>query len=195
MRKAEIRKYYLEQKKRFNADEIKVLSEQIFNQFTDAFDLKANQKVHCFLSIPEKGEVDTQFFLDYFTKNNIRVFVPKVVEGKLIALEITEQTSFITNSWGIKEPADTEDACVNQFDLVITPLLYADKMGNRVGYGKGFYDKFFTEINSDATKVGVSFFPPNEEVEDFSEYDVPLDYLVTPTEVLSFTDFESKFTK
>ena len=84
---------------------------------------------------------------------------------------------------------------MKNYDFVITPLLYADQFGNRVGYGKGFYDRFFSEINRNAVKIGVSFFPPNEEIDDVSDFDVPLNYLVTPTEVLSFGSFESKFTK
>jgi len=78
------------------------------------------------------------------------------------------------NTWDIK------------FDIVITPLLYCDNQGNRVGYGKGFYDIFFSKIDRSTLKVGVSFFPPVALISDVSQQDVPLDYLVTPTEVLSF---------
>lgn len=195
MKKSEIRKVYLEKKGSLTESEVHSLSEKIFANFLSEFDLKDNQKIHCFLSIPEKGEVETKLFLNYFFKSKIRVFVPKIVKGKLIALEITEETPLIENSWGIKEPAGNEDCGVKDYDFIITPLLYCDEFGSRVGYGKGFYDRFFAEINSNAMKVGVSFFPPNEKVEDVSEFDVPLNYLVTPTEVLSFGNLESKSTK
>ena len=65
-------------------------------------------------------------------------------------------------------------------------MLYCDNQGNRVGYGKGFYDMFFSKIDHNALKVGVGFFPPEALISDVSEQDIPLDYLVTPTEVLSF---------
>ena len=125
----------------------------------------------------------------------MRVFVPKIVKGKLISIEINKETPLLKNSWGIKEPAGNDDCDIKDFDLIITPLLYSDQLGNRVGYGKGFYDRFFSEINPDAAKIGVSFFPPNETIEDVSAYDVPLNYLVTPTEVLSFAGLVSKSTK
>lgn len=79
-----------------------------------------------------------------------------------------------------------------EFDYVITPLLYCDVLGNRVGYGKGFYDRLFQNIHPKTVKIGVNYFSPNEIVADCNWYDVKLDYLVTPTEVLSF---ESKLTK
>ena len=195
MKKSEIRKVYLEKKKTLVPAEISILSKNIFENFIAQFYVKENQIVHCFLSLPEKGEVDTTLFINYFFENNIQVFVPKIIKGKLIALEITAETPLIENSWGIKEPAGSEDCGVKNYDFVITPLLYADQFGNRVGYGKGFYARFFSEINRNAVKIGVSFFPPNEEIDDVSDFDVPLNYLVTPTEVLSFGSFESKFTK
>ncbi len=195
MKKTEIRKRYLEKKESLCETEVHSLSENIFENFISTFDLKENQKIHCFLSIPEKGEVETKLFLNYFFENKIRVFVPKIVRGKLIALEIDKETPLFENSWGIKEPAGEVDSDVKDFDMIITPLLYCDEFGNRVGYGKGFYDRFFAEINQNALKIGVSFFPPNEKVEDVSEFDVTLDYLVTPTAVLSFLTGASKSTK
>ena len=195
MKKSEIRNLYLKKKESLTKTEVQSLSKNIFDHFISKFDLEENQKVHCFLSIPEKGEVDTSLFLDFFFENKIRVFVPKIVEGKLISLEITRDTILIENSWGIKEPSGNEDSGVKDFNFIITPLLYSDQFGNRVGYGKGFYDRFFSEINSHAIKVGVSFFPPEENIDDVSDFDIPLNYLVTPTEVLSFFGLESKSTK
>ena len=195
MKKSELRKKYTKKRETLSKDEVLFLSKNIFNQFLSKFELKENQKVHCFLSIPDKGEVDTSIFLDRFFENKIRVFVPKIVKGKLIALELTKETPLVENSWGIKEPVGTEDCGIQDFDLIITPLLYADQFGNRVGYGKGFYDRFFSEINSETIRVGVGFFTPDEIIDDVSEFDVPLSYLVTPTDVLSFGGFESKSTK
>lgn len=195
MNKSEIRKVYLEKKESLTKSEVLILSEKIFHNFISKFQLKENQKVHCFLSIPDKGEVDTSLFLNYFFEHKIRVFVPKMMKGKLIALEINRDTPLIENSWGIKEPAGNQDCGVEDYDYIVTPLLYADQFGNRVGYGKGFYDRFFSEISPKAIRVGVSFFPTKEEVEDISEFDVPLNYLVTPTETLSFNSLGSNSTK
>ena len=108
-----------------------------------------------------------------------------MVQNEIKTIQLKPDTPLKENDWGILEPEDdfVEDI---KYDIVITPLLYCDNNGNRVGYGKGFYDMFFSKIDHHALKVGVSFFPPEALISDVSEQDVPLDYLVTPTEVLSF---------
>lgn len=194
MNKFEIRKLYLQKRQALSTDEVLALSVKITDNFIEHFKPAANQKVHCFLSIPEKGEVDTSFLLHYFFEKKIRVFVPKIFQNEMFSVEITPETRLNKNPWGISEPETTEDAGISNFDYVITPLLYCDAKGHRVGYGKGFYDDFFTSLNRDCLKIGVNFFPPCEEIDDLREEDIALDYLVTPTEVLSF-GLTSKSTK
>lgn len=197
MKKAELRKIYLEKRKALSKDEVQNLSKKIFKNFVLPFKPIENHKVHLFLSIEKFNEINTKFFIDYFFKHKIRVFVPKIIHSKLISVEFTQNTEMETNSWGISEPKTSEDTGISDFDFVITPLLCCDRKGNRVGYGKGFYDKFFSEIKSKTKtkKIGVSLFPPVDDIEDISETDVQLDYLVTPEEVLSFGISTSNFTK
>lgn len=195
MKKSDLREKYLKKRESFSKEQVFSLSEKIFRNFTDNFILSENQKVHCFLSIPEKGEVDTQLFLNEFFKRDIRVFVPKIYRKKLISVEITAETPLLKNSWGISEPESNEDSGERDFDYVLTPLLYCDQQGNRVGYGKGYYDGFFETVNAETLKIGLSFFGPDEEIDDLRENDIPLDYLVTPTELLSFLGAASKSTK
>ena len=186
MKKSEVRKVYSEKKELLTETEVHALSEKIFENFLSKFQLREYQKVHCFLSIPEKGEVETNLFLNYFFENKIRVFVPKIIKGKLISLEITEETPLLESTWGIKEPTGSEDCGVKDYDFVITPLLYADQFGNRVGYGKGFYDKFLSKCKPNVVKIGLSFFEPEELIEDVFENDVKLDFCVNPNEIISF---------
>lgn len=195
MKKSTLRKIYLEKRKKLHENDIRSLSKKIFENFISEFPVSKNQKVHCFLSIPKKNEVDTNFFLEYFFKNNIRVFVPKVVDEQLISIEITEESALLENPWGIKEPVENIDSGIKDFDLILVPLLYADSFGNRVGYGKGFYDRFFSEIKPNNLKIGLNFFSPEEVIDDVAPFDIALDYLVTPTAVLSFTGFTSKSKK
>ncbi|MCP1298444.1 5-formyltetrahydrofolate cyclo-ligase [Chryseobacterium sp. S0630] len=186
MLKAELRKKYTQKRKALSTDEAFQLSQKIFENFIRYFRPEESEKVHVFIPIPARKEIDTQIFIQYFLAQNIRVYVPKIVGDKLINIEISEDTLFETNSWGISEPVSNEDSGENAFDYVITPLLYCDQKGNRVGYGKGFYDGLFQNISEETKKIGVNYFDPDEYVDDVWENDVPLDYLVTPTEVLSF---------
>ena len=165
--------------------EVEDLSKSIFKQFLGAFDMSKVKNVHIFLPIKQKNEVSTWDFIEYFWKEGMSVFVPKMVQNEIKTIQLKSDMPLKENGWGILEPEDdfVEDI---KYDIVITPLLYCDNQGNRVGYGKGFYDMFFSKMNHNALKVGVSFFPPAALISDVSEQDVPLDYLVTPTEVLSF---------
>jgi len=186
MLKAELRKKYMQKRKALSTDEAFLLSEKIFNNFIEYFKPVSGDKVHIFIPIEKFKEIDTQIFINYFLKQNIRVFVPKIINDKLINIEIFENTEFETSKWGIPEPVSNEDSGENNFNYVITPLLYCDKKGNRVGYGKGFYDGFFENLSSETKKIGVNYFNPDENIDDVWENDISLDYLVTPTDVLSF---------
>ena len=187
MLKKEIRKTYLQKRKTLSADEVFLLSNSIFEQFLGYFNPKKGCKIHLFLSIEKFNEVDTTQFLQFCWENQWNVYVPKMVGEDLISLQMTPDTSFEINNWGIKEPVGTIDCGIKDYDFVITPLLYCDQNGNRVGYGKGFYDRLFLNLNKSVQKIGVNYFPPIDLVDDIYEGDISLDYLVTPTEVLSFT--------
>lgn len=186
MLKAELRKKYTQKRKALSTDEAFLLSEKIFENFINHFNPQEGEKVHIFIPIPARKEIDTQIFIHYFLAKNIRVYVPKIVGDRLINIEIFEDTVFETNNWGISEPVSNEDSGENSFQYIITPLLYCDRKGNRVGYGKGFYDGLFQDISVETKKIGVNYFDPDEYVDDVWENDIPVDYLVTPTEVLSF---------
>lgn len=186
MKKSELRKIYLEKRNSLSKDEISLFSKRIFQNFINYFKPVSDQKIHIFIPIEKFKEIDTQMFINYFLSRNISVFVPKIVDTKLISVEIFSDTQFETNNWGISEPVSNEDSEVLDFDFVITPLLYCDFKGDRVGYGKGFYDQFFENISKDSKKIGVNYFNPDDMIDDVWENDIPLDYLVTPTEVLSF---------
>lgn len=188
MLKSELRKLYLEKRKAFSKEEVLLFSEQIRNQFFEHFQLQKGDCVHIFLSIDKFNEVDTSAFIQELWAREIRVFVPKMIGDTLITLEILPNTVYETNSWGIREPLGTEDSSSVNLKYCITPLLYCDSNGHRVGYGKGFYDRLFASLSLEPIKIGVGFFTPDQKVSDTSDWDVPVDYLITPTEVVSFTN-------
>ena len=185
MLKKNLRKIYLEKRMTLSKDEVNFLSEKIFDEFILQFNVIENQKFSIFLPISKFNEINTLEFIKFLWNKKLNVFIPKIIDKDLISVKFTSETVLIQNSWGILEPLSNQNE-ETVFDYVITPLLYCDSFGNRVGYGKGFYDKFFQTINSDAKKIGVNYFSPTYSIDDVSLQDVKLDYLVTPTEVLSF---------
>lgn len=187
MTKSELRNLYLNKRKTLSCDEVLSLSENIFENFITGFKPLAGHKIHIFMPIKKFNEIKTEVFIKFYLKNDIRVFVPKIIDTQLISVEIFNDTKFETNHWGIAEPVSDVDSGIIDFDFIITPLLYCDRNGNRVGYGKGFYDAFFEKVPEDSKKIGINYFNPDETIDDLWENDIPLDYLVTPTAVLSFS--------
>ena len=112
-----------------------------------------------------------------------RIVVPKMVEGEsgqMHCLLLEEGAELMANSWGIPEPVSEIKISEQEIDLVLVPLLISDYYGNRVGYGKGFYDNFFTRCREDVIKCGLSLFEPVQELIETDVWDVPLDACVTP---------------
>ena len=186
MLKKDLRKIYLEKRMTLSKDEVNFLSEKILDKFILQFNIIENQKVSIFLPISKFNEINTLEFIKFLWSKRVNVFIPKIIDKDLNSIKFTSETILIENSWGILEPLSNQNE-ETVFDYVITPLLYCDSFGNRVGYGKGFYDKFFQTINSDAKKIGVNYFAPTDIIDDISELDVKLDYLITPDEILSFS--------
>ncbi|KFC18761.1 5-formyltetrahydrofolate cyclo-ligase [Chryseobacterium sp. FH1] len=183
--KNELRALYKAKRMALSKDEVNFLSQKLLENFILQFNPIENQKVNIFLAIEKFNEVNTQIFIDYFFKNKIRVFVPKIQDEKIVSVEIFPDSEFEINSWGIKEPVSNVASNV-ELDYVLTPLLYCDALGNRVGYGKGFYDQFFFEYSKVEKKIGLNFFPPSEIISDVYEKDVQLDTLITPDKILIF---------
>ena len=86
----------------------------------------------------------------------------------------------------ITEPVEPVWKKTETIDIIITPLLTFDSKGYRVGYGKGFYDRFFASEDTHAKRIGISLFEPCTIIENINEYDIPLTHCVTPSKIYSF---------
>ena len=142
---------------------------------------------HIFLSISEKKEVDTSFMLSILQGKDKNVVLPKIEgDGILNHYLLTDSTRLKKNKWNIPEPVDGIEVPTSKIDVVFIPLLAFDLNGNRVGYGKGFYDRFLAQCRSDVKKIGLSLFEAEDIITDCNENDIALDYCVTPKKIYSF---------
>lgn len=107
-------------------------------------------------------------------------------EGDMEHFELKRDTQLIENTWGIPEPLDANH-CTDTPDVVFIPLLAFDFEGNRVGYGKGYYDRYLYTLPSNVLKIGISLFAPVEYIDDSDEFDIQLDYCITTKLVYDFT--------
>ncbi|RIV70791.1 5-formyltetrahydrofolate cyclo-ligase [Flagellimonas aequoris] len=143
---------------------------------------------HIFLSIEDKNEVDTLPLITLLQGRDKHVIVPKMTGStSMDNYLLTDGTTLKKNSWGIPEPVDGFLVPENKIEVVFVPLLAFDSQGNRVGYGKGFYDTFLHKCKKETIKIGLSFFPAeNDLISDVHENDVRLDYCITPEKVYAF---------
>jgi 5-formyltetrahydrofolate cyclo-ligase len=143
---------------------------------------------HIFLPILKKQEVDTTFILSILQGKDKHIVLPKVdTHGRLKHFLLTDNTRLQKNTWGVPEPNEGIEISPKKIDVVFVPLLAFDTKGHRVGYGKGYYDRFLGQCRKKTVKVGLSLFEPEQEITDISKTDIPLDHCVTPSHIYSFT--------
>jgi len=192
MTKAELRKKYLDERGSLSVDKMEAGSRLIADRFFERFDLGDVRDLHGFISIKKFNEIDTSLIFKRIWKDfpSIRTSAPRLdpEHNELKHYVYKSETKLLENVWGIREPANDELIDSSEIDLVIVPLLCFDKRGYRIGYGKGFYDKFLAGCRLDCLKIGLSLFPAVDLIDDVDEYDIPLDQCVTPT---TFYDFEN----
>jgi len=143
---------------------------------------------HIFLSIEEKKEVDTLPLSTLLLGKDKHVVIPRTHGEKTLEnYLLTDSTTIKKNKWGIPEPVDGILVLENKIDVVFIPLLAFDMNGNRVGYGKGYYDTFLRKCSKETIKIGLSLFEAEEStITDVHENDVKLDYCVTPEKTYTF---------
>jgi 5-formyltetrahydrofolate cyclo-ligase len=97
-----------------------------------------------------------------------------------------ESTVLVKNKQHIPEPLYGENIDPLLIDAVIIPLLAFDKLGHRVGYGAGFYDRFLERCKPDVLKIGVSLFEPIDKILDTHHQDIRLTHCITPKQIYFF---------
>ncbi len=189
MKKQELRTLYKQKRKALSLKSIEKLNDLILINF-QKLSLPDVNCVHTYLSSLKLGEPETANIIKYLEFRNplVKIVIPKVDihSGHLAHYHYDDQVEMIKNEYGINEPKQGNRVAETEIDLVLIPLLAFDKTGYRVGFGKGYYDKFLARCRKDVLKVGLSFFGPVENVEDITGYDIPLDFCVTPKENFIF---------
>lgn len=186
MTKAEIRKIELARRKALSVEQVELMSRALLEQFKE-LDFSEVSTVHIFLPIEEKREPDTFLFVEWLADAypSIKIIVPKAdFETALMSHHIYEgKEDLQKNMYNILEP-QRSGVYSGEIDLVVVPLLGFDLKGYRVGYGKGFYDRFLTGIET--RKIGLSFLGPVESIDDVHAQDIRLDLCITPDRVYNF---------
>ncbi|HWS59951.1 MAG TPA: 5-formyltetrahydrofolate cyclo-ligase [Flavobacterium sp.] len=187
MLKKELRQKYKDLRNLVSEEDLEEMSLIIANKVL-TLPIWEKTYFHIFLSITEHKEVNTEYILHILSGKDKEIIISRsdFKTREMTHFLLTDNTKIKKNQYNIPEPIDGLEVQTNKIDIVFVPLLAFDKTGHRVGYGKGFYDKFLSECKPETIKIGLSFFEPEEKIDDIIEDDMNLDYCVTPNSVYKF---------
>lgn len=190
MIKKELREIYKKKRLEISDKEKAKLDDLLLIQFQKIPFYNAEVLLSYF-PMPHTAEPDTHLFTRFLqhmipglqTAYPVTDFSTATMDAFLV----DDDTEFAENAFHITEPKSDEMAQANSIDIVFVPMLICDINGNRVGYGKGFYDRYLAQCREDVVKIGFSYFEPVDAINDTHEFDIPLDYCITPQ---NFYEFE-----
>jgi 5-formyltetrahydrofolate cyclo-ligase len=189
MRKKEARKLFMEKRDAITDSQQLKWDDLILIQF-QSIEIPFISNVLSFYSIPEKKEVNSFTITEYlrFRNPSLQVAYPRMAipHTRMDAVISHADEAFADNEFGITEPIGNGIIDPADIELVLVPLLAVDKRGHRVGYGKGYYDRFLADCDPQCLKIGLSYFEPIDALEDAAGYDIPLDLCITPQQVYVF---------
>ncbi len=150
--------------------------EEVSLRLLNIFDDLKNKSVLSFASM--KTEIDL-WPLNLKLAANGNLFLPKVFEDKLKIYKVTNISSLKKSTIGILEPNSTlsHETLINEIDIVLVPGLAFDKKNNRLGYGKGFYDRLLTKFKGE--KIGICFKEQVNESIPVEPHDQKVDQLLS----------------
>lgn len=187
MTKAALRNLYREKRGNLSEETIEDYSIAIANQLLD-LSIWENTYFHLFLTIEKQKEIQTDFILHILQGKDKNCIISKsdFSNFTMKSYLLQDHTKIVLNAYGIPEPVEGIEIDHSKIEVVFVPLLAYDKKGNRVGYGKGFYDRFLKECKPDCIKIGLSFFPPENEAITVLKTDISLDFCVTPEKTYAY---------
>lgn len=190
MTKDALRKLFLDKRVTLSQADYDKLNDSLVENFLKAIDFSTVNVIHSFLPIEKTKEPDTWRLIKRIKKEHpsVKIAIPKIntQTSNLDHFYLEDEDQLEKNTWGIPEPKQGVPVPLERIDAVIVPLLAFDKEGHRVGYGRGFYDKFLNQCTGRIQKIGISLFPPVEIIENINPNDQKLTLAVTPDEVLLF---------
>ncbi|MFZ4525069.1 MAG: 5-formyltetrahydrofolate cyclo-ligase [Chlorobium sp.] len=146
--------------------------------------------LHLYLSIPVLAEVSTASIIDELSAQDKKLSVPVIRNGDLVSAAYKKGDSLWKAQFGQFEPEALSFVDESHLDVVLLPLLAFDKKGYRLGYGKGFYDRFLKRLSEKGVnpcRIGLSFFQQRVDELPTDLWDEPLDAVVHEHGIIRYT--------
>ncbi len=184
MTKAACRAEFLQRRRMLVDRERSRLDDLILIRFQQWYWPEPLQTVLSYWPLSERAEPNTFLLTDFmeFRIPELRLCFPVIntAATNLQAKLVDADTDYRKNQYGIAEPLSEILVDPVELDLVLVPLLAFDREGYRLGYGKGYYDRYLGQVRSDCYALGISYFDPIDEIPERGEYDLPLNGCITP---------------
>ena len=181
MLKSKARTLYKFKREQLSLIEIDKFQFSLYQQIY-ALDMTSINYVHVFLSMAKFNEISTEPIINYLRMQGKTIVVSRCnFQNSTLSHFILEETTILEiNKFGVPEPVDAIEVNEDILDLIFVPLLISDAHNYRVGYGKGFYDRFLSKCRKNAQKIGLNYFQPISKIIDIHPLDIPLDAVITP---------------
>ena len=176
MKKDQIRLTIKTRKTLLNDDERRSAARRVFDLLASSAPFLAAEKVLFYHSLPD--ELSTLEFLDNYTHRATKSYYLPRVNGVNLDILPYERSRMHLGAFRIEEPEGTDTVSIDDIDLVIVPAVAFDRHGNRVGRGKGYYDRLLARAKAVKVGVGYSFQLLDEDV-DAEPHDVRVDFVIT----------------
>lgn len=185
--KAEVRKSCLALRADLGEQERRSKSLIIQQKLRDLPEFQKAQTVMLFLNF--RDEVETTDLAEAAIGSKKKLILPRCApKGILLPLEVSNLAVDIEpGTWGIREPKlNKQEVNPLEIDLVVVPGAGFDLQGNRLGYGGGFYDRFFTRLKPSASKIALAFECQIIDEVPVDKHDAKMTKLVTEKMVYEF---------
>lgn len=188
MDKPTLRKVYLEKRSMLSEHEYQKRNSLLLEKLKVHIASFNFNHIHIYLPIAKNKEPDTFPFIQYLWQNHPEIKISTgVSELRTPSMHhrlLKQETKLVKNRWGIPEPIDSEETQISSFDIVLVPMVIGLKNGHRIGYGKGYYDRFLSGCEQHTRFIGLSIGPLLEGQLPIDPYDVKLHEMITPFEVV-----------
>ena len=187
MLKKEVRKKYKELRNLLSSQEIDTLSLQCIKNLMDNIPL-AEKNIGVFLPIKHAKEPNLFLFLNEFNLLQTRIYAP-ISNQETFEMDfyrVLSKQDLSIGAFGIPEPKNTQIIDPMDLDVILLPLMAFDNSGHRIGYGKGFYDRYLNRTKKELITIGISLFDVIETFDDVDSFDVPMTHCSTPQRFIDF---------
>ena len=186
--KEDIRRSLLKRRRSLSKEELKQVSFEINTHLINEIQNRDLKKILVYQSIDNEPSIEQTTELAW--QKDIEVYIPKVIsKEKIIINRLRKNSSFSKNKFGIKESNDLDTVELDEIGLAVLPLVGIDINGFRLGYGGGYYDRFFNQESELSRKpfiIGVGYAFQVLEVSFAEDHDLKCDSVITEKGVLKF---------